>query len=103
MAIVTIMQKQSKEKAMHPSTWKVDSANYFALWAFKITHLRDAPEPLLLATFLLTATAIGRRGGHNMEQREVVLSTLVAAPYAAGAQNASWHAGESTPKEGWIR
>jgi hypothetical protein len=38
-----------------------------------------------------------------MEQREVVLSTLVAAPYAAGAQNASWHAGESTPKEGSIR
>src|SRR5215216_7299603 len=38
-----------------------------------ITHLHDASEPLLLSTFLLSATGIGRRGGHSMEQREVVL------------------------------
>src|ERR687889_841767 len=65
---------------IHLSAWNRNSAN-FAFWAFSevhqkgsnITHLHDASEPLFLSTFLLSATGIGRRGGHSMEQRKVVL------------------------------
>src|SRR3712207_4810056 len=48
------------------------------LWyATKITHLRDATEPPLLPTFLVSATAIQRRGEkrESMDQREVLLYT----------------------------
>src|SRR5918995_7115787 len=86
---------------IHRSAWNRNSAN-FALWAFKITHLRDAPEPLLLSTFLLTDTAIGRRGGQSMEQREVVLYTRSRSLRCWRAKRRLARGGESTPKEGWI-
>src|SRR5215204_7646976 len=69
-----------------------------------ITHLHDASEPLLLSTFLLSATAIGRRGGHTMEQRAVVLYARSRSLRCWRAKRLLSRGGQSTifssPKEG---
>src|SRR5215207_8779535 len=104
---------KSMDRLIDRSAWNRNSAN-FAFWGFSevhqkgsnITLLHDASEPLLLSTFVLTDTAIGRRGGHTMEQRAVVLYARSRSLRCWRAKRLLSRGGESktfsSPKEGWM-